>query len=81
MNQGISKSRGKYIFQLNPDTELVEDSISKMHNYISNNDSPIILGPKITSESGKIQQSYCFFLKYFRNTGNRKRNLLKFFYF
>ena len=58
MNRAISKSRGKYIFQLNPDTELVEDSISKMHNYISNNDNPIILGPKITSESGKIQQSY-----------------------
>ena len=34
MNQAISKSEGKYIFQLNPDSELLEDSISKMYNYI-----------------------------------------------
>ena len=27
MNQAINKSKGRYIFQLNPDTELVEDSI------------------------------------------------------
>jgi len=58
MNQAISKSKGRYIFQLNPDTELVEDSISKLHNYVSNNDNLAILGPKITNEHGKVQRSY-----------------------
>ena len=45
MNQGINKSKGQYIFQLNPDTELVEDSISKLHQYASNNENLAILGP------------------------------------
>ena len=58
MNQAIIMSKGKYIFQLNPDTKLLEDSISKMHNFISKHDKPIILGPKIINELGKIQKSY-----------------------
>ena len=33
MNQAISMSKGKYVFQLNPDTKLIEDSISKIHNF------------------------------------------------
>ena len=47
LNQGISKSKGKYIFQLNPDTEFVEDSISKIYSYFSEHDEVAILGPKI----------------------------------
>ena len=58
INQGINISKGRYIFQLNPDTELLEDSISKMHNYLSNNDELAIIGPKITNEFGKVQRSY-----------------------
>jgi len=58
MNQGINKSKGQYIFQLNPDTELVEDSISKLHQYASNNENLAILGPMITDENGTVQRSY-----------------------
>ncbi len=58
MNQAINKSKGRYIFQLNPDTELVEDSISKLHQYASNNDNLAILGPMITDENGTVQHSH-----------------------
>jgi len=58
MNHAISISKGKYVFQLNPDTKLIEDSISKMYNFVSKNDKSVILGPKIINESGKIQKSY-----------------------
>tara|TARA_Y100001970_G_scaffold281852_1_gene393475 strand:+ start:10489 stop:11433 length:945 start_codon:yes stop_codon:yes gene_type:complete len=58
LNQAINESSGKYIFQLNPDTEFVEDSISKIHNYISNNNKLVILGPKIINDAGKVQQSH-----------------------
>ncbi len=58
LNQGISKSKGKYIFQLNPDTEFVEDSISKIYSYFSEHDEVAILGPKIINEYGKSQRSF-----------------------
>ena len=58
MNQAINKSKGRYIFQLNPDTELVEDSISKLHQYASNNNNLAILGPMITDENGRVQPSH-----------------------
>ena len=58
MNQAINKSKGRYIFQLNPDTKLVEDSISILHHYASNNDNPEIIGPEIIDEKGRIEPSY-----------------------
>ena len=58
MNQAINLSKGQYIFQLNPDTELIEDSISKLLGYLSRNDKPAILGPRIVNQYGKTQTSY-----------------------
>jgi len=46
MNQAINESNGKYIFQLNPDTEIVENSILKMHNFLSSQNQLAILGPQ-----------------------------------
>ncbi len=58
MNQAINESNGKYIFQLNPDTEIVENSILKMHNFLSSQNQLAILGPRIIDKSGKDQPSY-----------------------
>ena len=58
MNQAINESNGQYILQLNPDTELTEDSISRLHSFLSSHNKPAILGPRIIDKYGKIQPSH-----------------------
>lgn len=56
-NQGIRQARGRYIFLLNPDTELFEGSLEKMIEYMDGNSRCGILGPKLLDPDGKTQLS------------------------
>ncbi len=56
-NQGIEKSDGKYIFLLNPDTELTDDAIRKMVSHLDNNPNSWMLAPKLLNSDGSIQVS------------------------
>ncbi len=52
VNQGVKMSQGDYIFLLNPDTILVEDSISRLIKCFNNRKDKIIVGPTLISKNG-----------------------------
>ena len=58
VNQGAKTAIGKYIFILNPDTKLIEDSISILFTFLEKNETVAVVGPAIVTESGIKQQSY-----------------------
>ena len=58
VNQGAETAIGKYIFILNPDTKLIEDSISILFTFLEKNETVAVVGPALVAESGIKQQSY-----------------------
>ena len=58
VNQGAETAIGKYIFILNPDTKLIEDSISILFTFLEKNETVAVAGPTLVTESGIKQQSY-----------------------
>lgn len=59
VNQGIRKSKGKYILILNPDITALPSSIDKMFNFLEKNKSIAALAPKLINPNGSVQYS-CF---------------------
>ncbi len=57
-NQGVKSSKGEYIFLLNPDTLLVEDSLSKLVAIAKKQDNMGVIGPKLIYRNGEPQQSF-----------------------
>ena len=58
VNQGAETAIGKYIFILNPDTKLIEDSISILFTFLEKHETVAVAGPTLVTESGIKQQSY-----------------------
>ncbi len=58
VNQGAKTAIGKYIFILNPDTKLIEDSISILFTFLEKHETVAVAGPALVTESGIKQQSY-----------------------
>ena len=58
VNQGAETAIGKYIFILNPDTKLIEDSISILFTFLEKHETVAVAGPALVTESGITQQSY-----------------------
>ena len=58
VNQGAETAIGKYIFILNPDTKLIEDSISILFTFLEKHETVAVVGPALVTESGIKQQSY-----------------------
>lgn len=56
-NQGIAISKGDYIFLLNPDTELLNDSITELINYLKSNNDVSLLAPRLLNADLSIQYS------------------------
>jgi len=54
-NQGIKKSRGKYILILNPDTIIVPNSLQKLATFLERNPKVGVVGPKILNPDSSIQ--------------------------
>lgn len=56
-NQGIIVAKGNYILLLNPDTELQNDSISELINYLSSHKNVSLIAPKLLNTDLSIQYS------------------------
>jgi hypothetical protein len=56
-NQGIERSRGKYILLLNPDTIAHPDSLNILINFMDENADVGACGPRLLNEDGTIQPS------------------------
>jgi O-antigen biosynthesis protein len=57
VNQGAKHADGEYLFVLNPDTIIEEDTISKLIKFISMNKNIGMVGPKILNADGSLQLS------------------------
>tara|TARA_B100000700_G_scaffold325474_1_gene434325 strand:- start:15140 stop:15916 length:777 start_codon:yes stop_codon:yes gene_type:complete len=57
VNQGISKSKGDYIFILNPDTKIEVDIIKKLSNKLNSNPKIAVAAPQLRFPDGRIQYS------------------------
>ena len=57
VNQGAKFAKGEYLFVLNPDTIIEEDTISKLIKFILSNKNIGMVGPKILNADGSLQLS------------------------
>lgn len=61
VNQGIKESSGKYILLLNPDTEILSDSIKNLINFTEKHPEVAAVGPKLLNSDLSLQTSAYFF--------------------
>jgi N-acetylglucosaminyl-diphospho-decaprenol L-rhamnosyltransferase len=57
-NIGAKNSNGRYLFFLNPDTYLIDDSIALMFDFMKKNKNIAVIGPAMYSPKNRIQQSF-----------------------
>lgn len=57
VNQGIRKSSGKFVFLLNPDAQLVDQSLARAIEFMVAHEQVAVLGPLIVDSTGQIQDS------------------------
>jgi len=63
-NQGIRKSRGRYILLLNPDTEFVSGGITEMIKFMDSHSRVGICGPQMIDPQGRVHFSCRSFPSY-----------------
>jgi GT2 family glycosyltransferase len=63
-NQGVKKSRGRYVLLLNPDTEFTPGGITKMIEFMKANPRVGICGPRMIDPQGKVHYSCRSFPSY-----------------
>ncbi len=56
-NQGLQLAKGEFIFLLNPDTELIEDSVSVLKNFMESSKDADIAAPQLLNSDRSIQKS------------------------
>jgi N-acetylglucosaminyl-diphospho-decaprenol L-rhamnosyltransferase len=56
-NQGLAVARGRYVFYLNPDTEVVGDALAVMVAYLDAHLEVGALGPQLRYPDGSLQSS------------------------
>lgn len=56
-NQGMKAAKGDYIFLLNPDTFLIDDSICKLIDFVKEKGGNVIVGPKLLNNDKSLQYS------------------------
>jgi hypothetical protein len=57
VNQGVEISRGEYIFILNPDIQLTEESVERLMKKISSDNTIGLVAPQLRFSDGGIQYS------------------------
>jgi N-acetylglucosaminyl-diphospho-decaprenol L-rhamnosyltransferase len=56
-NQGIAVAQGRYVFLLNPDTEVLEDALPTMVDFADTHPDVGIVGPQLLNPDGSVQSS------------------------
>jgi GT2 family glycosyltransferase len=56
-NQGLRIAKGEFIFLLNPDTALLEDSVAAMAGYLRAHGEVALLAPQLLNGDGSLQRS------------------------
>lgn len=56
-NFAVSKSKGEFLFFLNPDTEVIGDTINLLLTFYTNHVDAGIVAPRLIESSGKVQPS------------------------
>jgi N-acetylglucosaminyl-diphospho-decaprenol L-rhamnosyltransferase len=56
-NIGLSHAQGNHLFLLNPDTEIIGDSLSTMLDYLNDHPEVGALGPQLLNSDGTVQSS------------------------
>lgn len=56
-NQGFKITQGQYILMLNPDTEIIDDSIAELKSYLDKNGGVSLVGPKLLNSNYTLQYS------------------------
>lgn len=56
-NQGYKVSINEYILYINTDTEIKQNSISKLYNAITSDSTIAVVGPRLIRKNGTIQKS------------------------
>lgn len=63
VNQGIKAARGDYLLLLNPDIIVLDGAVNKLKQYLLNHSSVGVVGGKLLSPNGKLQNSAFRFYK------------------
>jgi len=63
-NQGIELAQGQNILFLNPDTEIIDDTLYKLYNYQNSNEKIGAVAPQLLNEDMTIQYSCRMLPKY-----------------
>lgn len=61
VNQGIKKANGKYLLLINPDTEIKNNIIKELINFMETNPQAGIIGVQLLNENGSRQNSIANF--------------------
>jgi len=56
-NQGIKKARGEFVLLLNPDTEILDNALAKMVNFMRENKNVGVAGCKLLNSDKTLQPS------------------------
>ncbi|MCL5783737.1 MAG: glycosyltransferase family 2 protein [Patescibacteria group bacterium] len=56
-NLGVKNAQGKYLLFLNPDTEITDNSILKLLEFIKTHQEAGIVAPRLIQQGGKVQPS------------------------
>lgn len=63
-NEAFKHSKGEYIFLLNPDTILFDDSVDRMIAYMKADENTGLVSPRLLYEDGSLQRSIRKFYSY-----------------
>lgn len=56
MNQGLRRARGRFLFQLNPDTLILPGALDSLAAFLEANPQAGICGPKVLNRDGTLQK-------------------------
>jgi len=65
-NQGIKESDGNFVMLLNPDTQVQEDALTNLVNYLNSNENYGAIAPQLITRNKTIQYS-CRTFPYYRD--------------
>jgi GT2 family glycosyltransferase len=54
-NVGLRRARGRYVFFLNPDTLVQEDTVGRLASFLDRHPERDLIGPRLTSPDGSVQ--------------------------